>query len=295
MSEEQLPAVRPQAGQSLMVSNEGIDLLGRLAKWFAKSSLVPKSFQGKEADCGIIIEMARRNGMDPLMLFQNCDVIHGRPALRAVACIAMLQNSGLIRGAIQYEFDGEGDGYGCRAVVIDAITNNMVCGPWITWQTVKAEGWDKKEGTKWRSMPDQMFRYRAASWLIRSTYPSVTMGMHTIDEMEDTYSPRSEVVAATVSPSSVDQLRARLEKASKPATPPPVPEPTKEARKKRKKRPEAQQEEAHKQQQSKLEAAQTPEAKPEPEAKSEPEVEPELSPEPEVDQEDSGDEEVLFF
>ena len=34
-------------------------------------------------------------------------------------------------------------------------------------------------------MPDQMLRYRAAAWLIRTTAPEISMGLQTADEIID--------------------------------------------------------------------------------------------------------------
>lgn len=40
----------------------------------------------------------------------------------------------------------------------------MCRGATIDWALVKAEGWDAKSDSKWKSIPEQMFIYRAASF-----------------------------------------------------------------------------------------------------------------------------------
>ena len=35
-------------------------------------------------------------------------------------------------------------------------------------------------------MPEQMLRYRAAAWFIRTTAPELSMGLQTVDEVKDT-------------------------------------------------------------------------------------------------------------
>ena len=50
---------------------EGFQLLQRISNMFAKSSLVPKNFQGNLPDCAIAVNMAQRLNADPLMVMQN--------------------------------------------------------------------------------------------------------------------------------------------------------------------------------------------------------------------------------
>jgi hypothetical protein len=70
----------------------------------------------------------------------------------------------------------------------------------------KAEGWVDKNGSKWKTMPEQMFRYRAASFLIRTTAPEIGMGLLTADEAEDS------VIDSTCvpRPKTIDDITDRL-------------------------------------------------------------------------------------
>ena len=50
-------------------------------------------------------------------------------------------------------------------------------------------------------MPDQMLRYRAAAWLIRTTAPEISMGLQTADEIIDVEGKAvdtADVVAETI-------------------------------------------------------------------------------------------------
>jgi hypothetical protein len=49
----------------------------------------------------------------------------------------------------------------------------------------KAEGWIDKTGSKWKTMPQLMLRYRAATFFGRVYCPEILMGMHTEEEVED--------------------------------------------------------------------------------------------------------------
>jgi hypothetical protein len=49
----------------------------------------------------------------------------------------------------------------------------------------KAEGWIDKNGSKWKTMPEQMLMYRAATFFCRVFCPEVLAGVQTSDEITD--------------------------------------------------------------------------------------------------------------
>ena len=49
----------------------------------------------------------------------------------------------------------------------------------------KAEGWLDKNGSKWKTMPEQMLMYRAATFFCRVYCPEVLAGVQTSDEIID--------------------------------------------------------------------------------------------------------------
>lgn len=165
----------------------------RVAKCFALSTLTPDTLRNKPEDCFILCQLAMRLDVDPFMLMQNTYVVHGRPGMEAKLQIGLLNASGIIDGGIKYRFGGDGDEYGCTAVVVDRRSGQEIAGPKITWRLVKAEKWDqdKKSKTgyvqvsKWKTMPELMFRYRAASVLIHTQFPEVTLGLMTPEELEE--------------------------------------------------------------------------------------------------------------
>src|SRR5690606_30257447 len=48
-------------------------------------------------------------------------------------------------------------------------------------------GWSSKNGSKWKTMPDQMFVYRAAAFWQRAYAPDLGMGLQTQEEIHDVY------------------------------------------------------------------------------------------------------------
>lgn len=153
---------------------------------YAKSSLVPERYQGRVENCLIAAEMAERIGASILTVMQSLYIVHGTPAWSSSFAISCFNTCGRFR-AIWYEFDGEGDEYGCTACTQERDSGRILKGVKVTWKMAKAEGWTAKNGSKWKTMPELMFRYRAATFLIRTTAPELLNGMHMVEEIEDVY------------------------------------------------------------------------------------------------------------
>ena len=182
------PLVQQDGPLGYLMDTKRFEHLWRVAQAFAASALVPETFRKRPNDCFIACQLAIRLRVDPFMLMQKLYVVHGRPGMEAQLVTALLNASGKIDGVVRYEFSGEGDDYGCLAYVVDSHTGERVDGPKVAWKTVKGEGWDKPKGnqkSKWQTMPEQMFRYRAASFLVKAHYPEVMMGLQTREELED--------------------------------------------------------------------------------------------------------------
>lgn len=169
------------------ISRANMAGLWRLARIYASSGgIVPKQFQGSESDCFIACQLAYRMRVDPLAVMQRLYIVpgSGKPAMEAQLAIACLNASGLTDNRIRWRFEGSGEARSCTAYVTDKKTGDVLELA-IDWATVKGEGWLAKNGSKWKTMPDQMFRYRTATWLIRAYFPEVMMGLRTTDEVED--------------------------------------------------------------------------------------------------------------
>ncbi len=157
------------------------ELVQRQAKLLASSTLVPKDFQGNMSNCAIGLNIAKRLGADAFMVIQNIDIIHGRPSFRGKFLIAMVNASGRF-SPLNFRFDGEGDNYGCTAYAKDRESGEVLEGPKVDWNMVKGEGWIIKPGSKWKTMPALMFRYRAGAYFANIYAPDITLGMMTSEE-----------------------------------------------------------------------------------------------------------------
>jgi hypothetical protein len=163
--------------------NGGFNTAMKIAEELAKSDIIPKEFQKKPANCLIAVELANRLKASPFQVMQNMDVIYGRPALRSAFIIACINNSGKIIGSLKFEMNEKTTK--CRAWAIEKETGVRLNGPTITLEMAEKEGWLTKSGSKWKTMPDLMLRYRAASFFGRLYCPEILNGMYSEDEITD--------------------------------------------------------------------------------------------------------------
>lgn len=176
------------AGSVGLVDGQSFALAQRIGNMLAQSTIVPKAYVGNVGNCVIALNMASRIGADPIMVMQNLYVVHGMPSWSAQFLIACFNKCGRF-SSLRYEFGGkEGqDDWSCRAWAIEKETGERLNGTTVSIAMAKKEGWYNKQGSKWQSMPQQMLMYRAASWFVRAYAPEIAMGLHTAEEIRDTY------------------------------------------------------------------------------------------------------------
>lgn len=154
----------------------------RVATAFSKSALVPPHFQGKPENTFVALQMALQLEVNPLLALQNIIVIQGRPGFNAQFAIALCNQRGPFKGPITWESKGKGKELEVTAKGILRVTGETV-DVTVSLAMAELEGWTKNP--KYRSMPEQMLRYRSATWLIRLYAPDVLLGFNTNDELED--------------------------------------------------------------------------------------------------------------
>lgn len=190
----------PKSGE--FGSTEQFEHTQRVALALSKSDLVPKEFKGNVPNTIIALEMAARIGASPLAVMQNLHIIHGKPGWSSTFIVASINSSSRFE-SLQYEMSGEKgtESRACVAWAIDKGTKSptgvitiqqhreagikVYEGPEVTMKMAKLEGWIDKPGSKWKTMPELMLRYRAAAFFGRLNTPDIMMGMQTHEEVVD--------------------------------------------------------------------------------------------------------------
>lgn len=166
---------------AIFTTLEGFELGQRIAKALSASSIVPKDYQNNLGNCLIALEMASRMRINPIMVMQSLYVVNGRPAWSSQYIIAMINQSRKYKTPLQFELSGKGDSLACYAWAEDQ-NGHKDTGPEITMAMAKAEGWVDRNGSKWKTMPEVMIRYRAASFFGRLYCSDLLMGIYSQDE-----------------------------------------------------------------------------------------------------------------
>jgi len=169
---------------SVYSNQQNFETAQRIAQSLSKSDLVPKQYKDNVANCLIALEIANRVGASPLMVMQNLNIIHNRPSWSSQFIIAALNSCGRF-SPLRFRMEGEGDARTCVVIAMDKASGEALEGPPVSISMARSEGWYQKDGSKWKTMPELMLRYRAAAFFGRLYAPDVLMGMQTEDETHD--------------------------------------------------------------------------------------------------------------
>ena len=167
----------------------------QMCEVLARSNYVPDEFKGKPEDVMAALNIALTHHMDTFTVMQNLQMVKGHARWKSDYTIGAINASGLYSSRLSFDmkYNDKGEVISCQAWAIDARTGEKRTGSPITWDMVTGEGWDRdkpmKTGgvqiSKWKTMREQMFKYRAAAFFVRTNCPEVLMGYYTADEGED--------------------------------------------------------------------------------------------------------------
>lgn len=197
-----IPAAPVPQAQNLLMNTKALAMINRLAERYANSSMVPDTYKGKPDNCFVALELASRMDVSPVLVMQNLYIVQGKPSWAGQACKALIDGSGKFRDS-EYVMTGSMDdgSRGCFLQAVNTRTGKTIRGTEITLKMAADEGWLDKKGSKWKTMPEQMLKYRAAAFFARTECPEVLMGFQTADETTDVYgaeTPPAEKVTITI-------------------------------------------------------------------------------------------------
>jgi hypothetical protein len=178
--------VKDNSEFSLLLDTAKFEQGQRAAKLLAASTRIPEQFQGKPADCFLMLQMASQLKMHPVMLMQKSYVVHGKPGMEAQLVIALMNQNGPFDGPVQFKESGTVNqpGYKMTAFATHKETKKLYSFT-LTYEMVKAEGWLDKLGSKWKTLGPLMYQYRSAVYLCNTVCPEVKFGYSTVEELED--------------------------------------------------------------------------------------------------------------
>lgn len=152
----------------------------RMAMALSKSTMIPREYQENIPNCLIALEISQRLRASVLMVMQNLYIVHGKPGWSAQYIISAINSCGKF-SPLRFKITETE----CTAFAVELKTGETLHGTKITIDMAKKEGWYDKNGSKWKTMPEQMLRYRAASFFGKIYAPEILMGFQTVEEIED--------------------------------------------------------------------------------------------------------------
>ena len=165
-------------------SSDTFNLAYQMAKGLSQSTLVPQTFQNNPANCLIALEQSNRLNISPMAVMQNLYIVQGKPSFSSSFIIGLINASGKYDMELQFdEEEKDGKPYACTCWT--ELNGRKVTGIKITMDMAEKEGWLKKNGSKWQTMPQVMLRYRAASFFARMNCPELSIGLYSKEELDD--------------------------------------------------------------------------------------------------------------
>ena len=168
------------------------------------------------SNCVLALNMAQRMNADPLMVMQNLYIVENRPAWSSQFIIAAINACGKF-SPLRFELVDEGEkdftweekiweenpqtgksyrksiphkarihDFSCIAWATEKASGERLSSPRVSIAMAISDGWYGKEGSKWKTMPEIMLRYRAASFFGKLYAPELLMGIATAEEVQDT-------------------------------------------------------------------------------------------------------------
>ena len=174
--------------EGIYSSSDTFNLAYQMAKGLSQSTLVPQTFQNNPANCLIALEQSNRLNISPMAVMQNLYIVQGKPSFSSSFIIGLINASGKYDMELQFdEEEKDGKPYACTCWA--ELNGRKVTGIKITMDMAEKEGWLKKNGSKWQTMPQVMLRYRAASFFARMNCPELSIGLYSKEELDDIFTP----------------------------------------------------------------------------------------------------------
>ena len=166
----------------------------QIAEMLAKSTLVPKAYQGAPANVLVAMAYGDSFGMQPLQAMQSVAVVNGMPGLYGDGLLAVCKSSP------EWEWMSEtieGETATCTA---KRRGEPEVTATFSVADAKRAQLWGKQG--PWTQYPQRMLAMRARSFCLRNLYADILRGMRSAEELADV---ATEQPAVTVEPVAIEQ------------------------------------------------------------------------------------------
>lgn len=225
-SESNALAASTASAGALLMSDASMDKLERLANMMASGkATVPIHLKGSSGDCFAIALQSMQWGMNPFAVAQKTHLINGTLGYEAQLVAAVINNSGLLKERLRFEWFGDWDKIIGRFKEVESRTKKddngnpkkYIVPDWKqtdehglgvkVWTTLRGETQPRmltllltqartRNSTLWTEDPRQQLAYLAEKRWARLHTPDVLLGVYTTDELQqsETFMGAADVV-----------------------------------------------------------------------------------------------------
>lgn len=159
-----------------------LDEAMRFSDMLAKSSMVPKAYQGKPEDVLVAVQWGKELGLAPLQALQNIACINGKPSVYGDTAMALVQNSPVCDNIEEF-IENEGTPNPTAVCVAHRKNRTPITARFSVEDAKRAGLWGKQG--PWTAYPKRMLQMRARGFALRDAFPDVLKGLITVEEAND--------------------------------------------------------------------------------------------------------------
>lgn len=164
----------------------------KIANQLAKSTIIPKEYQGKPENVVLCMGMSRKIGLDVMTVINNLQLVMGKQEWKGSFIPVLIEMTEKYTD-LEHNFVGKEseDNFGCYLEATRVRDGKRIKGTTVTISMAKKEGWYNRN-SKWQTMPQQMLIYRASAFFARAYCPAALNGLFTEGESSDIQNNRNE-------------------------------------------------------------------------------------------------------
>ena len=180
----------------------------KFSEMLARSSMVPRQYQGKPEDVMVACQWGREIGLAPMQALQNIAVINGKPSVYGDAAMALVQASPVCEG-IEEMIENEGTSNPVAICIAHRKGRKPVVAKFSVEDAKRAGLWGKQG--PWTAYPKRMLQMRARGFALRDAFPDVLKGLITAEEAADYPDQPAKDITPAKPANPLDALPAPVE------------------------------------------------------------------------------------
>jgi hypothetical protein len=165
-----------------------MDEINRLATGLAKSSVIPRSLQGKPVDIATVILKGLELNLTPMQALAEIALIQGKPVMSAACIAGLCARSPVCEYIRLVESDNEKALYRAKRAGVPEVTLAY------TVDDARVAGLLTKDN--WKKHRKAMLRARAKAAICREVFPELAMGIYDPDEAQEFARTPEEIARA---------------------------------------------------------------------------------------------------